>query len=236
MCTAQVRRINQETGRKVLVVARDGRPRWHEVFRNNPRMSNDLGSVRLLNGPGARPYIAGKTAIRWTWQRWEIEPGELYLTDEERAFGAPYTGSVLVEPATKVPNGNKAWAWERWQAVVDAFPGERFVQVGPPGARWLNGVQRVVTNTFREACAVLAVSRACVVPEGGMHHAAAALDVPAVVLYSEFISPDISGYATQRNIRHAGEACGSRVPCHGCKQSMQRITVGEVVENLRESL
>lgn len=217
-----------------MVIGRDGRVRGNEVFRNNPRISDDLGSVRLLNGPGARPYIAGRTPQRWTWQRWDIEPGEIYLSDDEVAFARHFAGMILVEPSTKVVNGNKAWPFERWQKVVDTLSEQRFVQVGPPATRWLSRVERAPTNTFREACAVLAASRTFVGCEGGLHHAAAALSVPAVVLWSEFIAPEFTGYESQRNIRHAGESCGSRVPCGGCIESMRRITVEEVVENLRE--
>lgn len=239
MATAQVRRLHQETHRKVMVMGRDGRPRWHEVFRNNPRIVNELGSARLVNGPGARPYIASKTLTHWTWQRWDIEPGELYLTHDERSFGTPYAGLILIEPHTKrQKNGsnNKAWPFERWQQVVDAFPGRRFVQVGPAGTRWLANVARAPTETFRQACAVLAGSLAFVGCEGGLHHAAAALNVPAVTLWSEFIAPEFTGYETQRNIRHADGWCGARVACMGCAESMRRIEVEEVVENLRGSL
>jgi ADP-heptose:LPS heptosyltransferase len=138
---------------------------------------------------------------------------------------------VMIEPTTKVPDGNKAWLWDRWQAV--ARTRSDFVQCGPADAPRLTGVEFVET-TFRNAAAVLSGCRAFVGPEGALHHAAAALDVPAVVLWSEFISPDVTGYASQINIRHAGPACGSRVPCESCKRSMEAITVQEVVENLRE--
>jgi ADP-heptose:LPS heptosyltransferase len=235
MATSQVRRLYARTGRKVCIIDRRGLPRWNDVFDHNPKLTKYIGAQHLLNAPGVRPYIAAKTSTRWTWQRWDIEPGEIFLADDELAFAESYRGMVLIEPTTKVPGGNKAWRPERWQQVVDAMPAVRFVQTGPPDTPWLHGVKRVAT-TFRQACAVLSVCRACVVPEGALHHAAAALDVPAVVLWSEFIAPEFTGYATQRNIRHAGDACGSRVHCHECAVSMARITVDEVVTNLQESL
>lgn len=233
MATSQVRRLHAATGRKVCILNRRGQPRWDAVFDNNPKLTRDIDAPHLVNAPGVRPYIAGKTPERWTWQRWEIEPGELFLSADELAFAEPYRGMVLIEPTTKVPGSNKAWIERRWQQVVQAMPDVQFVQTGPPGTRWLVGVKRVQT-TFRQACAVLSVARACVVPEGGLHHAAAALDVPAVVLWSEFIAPEFTGYASQRNLRHAGEACGLRVRCHECAASMARITVDEVVANLQE--
>ena len=236
MATAQARQLHEATGKKVLIVDRRGVPQWHPVFENNPRIVRTLANRRdaraLLNCSGSRPYIAAKGPERWFWKAWKIAPGELYLSQAERDFAAPYAGAVLIEPHTKVQGSNKAWIWDRWQALVDC--GGEFIQVGAAGTQVLRGARFVETQSFRHACAVLAVSRAFVGTEGGLHHAAAALGIPAVVLFSEFISPAITGYASHRNLRHAGEACGSRIPCAGCKASMEAITVDEVRTNLQE--
>jgi ADP-heptose:LPS heptosyltransferase len=236
MATAQAKKLHEANGRPVLVCRPNGVPMWNEVFENNPRIAKAHGrnTQKLINSSGARPYIAGKTTTHWIWKRWDISPGEIYLSAAERTFAEPHGGSILVEPNTKVQDGNKAWPWDRWQALVDR--GGNFVQVGAAGARQLRGVHFVETPTFRLASAVLAASRAFVGSEGGLHHAAAAFGVPAVVLFSEFISPEITGYKTHRNLRHAREACGSRLPCLGCKASMLAITVDEVSTNLGEIL
>lgn len=219
----------------MLVVNRRGAPQWHPVFEGNPRIVAAPGRAtqRLLNCSGCRPYIAAKSPERWQWKRWKSSPGEIYLNEAERSFAKVHAGRILIEPHTKVIGSNKAWIWDRWQGLVDSVAGP-FLQVGPAGTRLLHGVQFVETPDFRHACAVLAVSRAFVGTEGGLHHAAAALGVPAVVLFSEFIGPDITGYPTHRNLRHAGPACGSRIPCTGCAESMELITVDEVRRNLLE--
>lgn len=236
MATSQVKRLHEANGRQVVVVNHRGAPQWHEVFENNPRISRDITrhTQRLLNASGHRPYIAAKGPKAWAWRPWDIAPGELYFTQAERDFAAAHAGRVLIEPHTKVEGSNKAWPWERWQQLVDR--GGDFVQVGAPGARALRGVTFVETASFRLACAVLAQSRAFVGPEGGLHHAAAAVGVPAVVLFSEFIGVDITGYPMHRNLRHAGAACGSRIPCVGCRSAMARITVDEVAANLEQIL
>lgn len=237
MATAQVKQLHRDKPVPVLVVDRRGRPQWHPVFENNPKITTraNRGHQPLYNAAGLRPYIVAKAPDRWTWKPWAIEPGELYLTPAERGFAAPFAGCVMVEPNVK-ENGhtNKAWPWDRWQALVDAVD-VPFIQCVPPGARGLvhRRVWRIETPTFRYACAVLAVSKAFVGTEGGLHHAAAALGIPAVVLFSEFISPAITGYRTHRNIHHAGEPCGSRLPCAGCAAAMNAITVDEVATNLR---
>lgn len=220
----------------VMVVNRSGQPQWHEVFENNPRIARQGRVQRLLNCSGSRPYIAAKTQAKWTWKKWRIEPGEIYLSESEQEFAERFEGQVLIEPNTKVLDGNKSWAFERWQALVDKVGRHRFIQVGPAAGRRLNDVQFVETSTFRRAAAVLAVSKAFVGAEGGLHHAAAALGRPAVVLFSAFISPEVTGYRAHRNLYKgaSGLGCGTRVPCTCCKRSMEAISVDEVALNLKE--
>jgi len=236
MATAQVAELHARTGRRVRVVNSKGVPQWSEVFRHNPKIvhPDETGSVcvRLTNASGARPYIAAKLPDRWVWRHWNIRPGELYFSREETLFGQQHGGGVLVEPHTKVAGSNKEWPIERWQEF--ARTRGDLVQVGAATTPRLEGVRFVETPSFRHACAVLAASRAFVGTEGGLHHAAAAVNVPAVVLFSEFISPDITGYSTQRSLRHAGAACGMRSKCSGCRRSMQLITVDEVIRNVKE--
>lgn len=237
MATSQVRTVNERTGRQVVLVDRMGRPRWSEVFENNPRIAREFtrSTERLLNAGGARPYISAKTPTHWHWQKWDIQPGELYLTDTERAFGFAHRDRVLIEPNAKVVDGNKAWPFARWQEVVQKtdLP---WLQVGLPSARRLEGVQFVETTNVRNAFAILARSRLFVGTEGALHHAAAALGIKAVVLWSEFISPQFTGYGMQRNLRKANVVCGSRVPCASCRASMEAISVAEVARAIEEEL
>lgn len=236
MATAQVKQIFERTSSQVVIVDRAGRVQWHEVFENNPKISPVAyrGTQRLINAGGVRPYIASKTPTHWVWKRWNTSPGELFFSDEEKAFGAKHGGRILIEPHTKKEGSNKAWLWERWQELVDR--GGEYVQVGPIGTPALRGIEFVPTRNFRLGCAVLAHSRAFVGTEGGLHHAAAAVSTPAVVLFSEFISPDITGYPKHRNLHHAGGSCGMRTPCSGCRDSMLKISVDEVEMNLKEIL
>lgn len=231
MATGQVKAMYAARPVRVRVVGLADKPQWNAVFDHNPKITGSCAPpVQVLrNGSGLRPYIAGKTTAKWLWRRLHHpEPGELFFTEDERAFAAHFAGRLMFEPNVKA-NGhaNKAWPIERWQIVADQLPD--VIQCGAEGSRWLNGVERVVTPTFRHACAVLSVSRAFVGTEGGLHHAAAALGVPAVVLWSEFIAPDITGYASQINLRHAGEPCGNRLPCRTCLESMAAISVDEVL-------
>lgn len=239
MATGEVKKLYANNPIQVLVVGQAHKPMWNEVFLHNNKIARSPAHRHqtLLNGPNARPYIKAKTDTRWHWKPYGPEPGELFFTATEVAFAAPYKGKVLIEPSVKKStHANKAWIEGRWQELVDATEDIDYVQCGPAGTVELRRVMLQRTDSFRLACAVLSVCRAFVGAEGGLMHAAAALNVPAVVLWSEFIDPSITGYANHRNIRHAGASCGMRVYCSGCRRSMLSISVAEVELNLREVL
>ena len=166
-------------------------------------------------------------------------PAEVRFTSEEITFAEPYRGMVMLVPEVKkIGHSNKDWGpiyWSQLDCLLHSA-GIATVQCGPSGAHWLHNCARAVTPTFRHALAVLSVCRAVVTTEGGLMHGAAAVGVPAVVIWSEFISPEITGYSQHRNLRKAGESCGRRTDCPGCRKSLTAITPIEVFEALKEIL
>lgn len=240
MAAGEARRLHEKHGRPVMIVDRSGRARSHELWTGIPYitdspLANAAGApMRLLNCSGVRPYIAGKTMRQWSWRPFTPTPAEIVFTPEEKAFAEPYRGMVMIEPNVKnIGHPNKAWVLDRWLALSKTR--QDFVQcVSDPSQSLPNNVLKVITPTFRHAAAVLSVSRAFVGTEGGLMHAAAAVGTPAVILWSEFISPEITGYKTQTNLRHAGKPCGNRMACAACRRSMEVITVDEVVDALEK--
>jgi ADP-heptose:LPS heptosyltransferase len=80
---------------------------------------------------------------------------------------------------------------------------------------------------------VLANAKACVLPEGAMHHACAALNTPAVVIYGGYISPAVTGYDTQTSLFTGGDlGCGMRHPCRHCDRAMASIKPETVADHL----
>jgi ADP-heptose:LPS heptosyltransferase len=241
MSIGEAKRLHKATGKKVLIMRADGRPVVSDLFNGvpylMPKPTNACGAYeRLVNASGVRPYIAGKTEKQWTWKPFKPTPADVVLTAEEKAFAEPYRGLVLIEPTVKaIGHDNKAWLSIYWQHLVAAKIAP-MMQAGPPGTKFLDGVTPVLTPTFRHAIAVMAVAKAFVGTEGGLMHAAAAVGTPAVIIWSEFISPEITGYAHMKNLRKAGKPCGMRLNCESCRQSMVAITSTEVGQALKEIL
>jgi ADP-heptose:LPS heptosyltransferase len=99
----------------------------------------------------------------------------------------------------------------------------------------LNGVKLVTTPTFRDALAVMSLADVALVPEGGMHHGAAAVGIPAVVLFGGFIPPDVVGYDTHVNLTGGATGfCGSLDKCHHCRDALAAISVEEVYQAVKK--
>jgi ADP-heptose:LPS heptosyltransferase len=244
MSIGEAKRLHKKTGQKVMIIARDGRPVRSDLFNDIPyiihKPSNAGGPFqRLFNSSGVRPYIAGKTAEKWAWKKYKPIPADIVFTKSELEFADRYRGRVMIEPEINANAGhqNKAWIGPRWRELVQVLNAEGIatVQCVPGGVKPITDTA-ALTPSFRYACAVLSVSRAFIGTEGGLMHAAAAVGVPGVILWSHFITPEVTGYDLHRNIRHAEGWCGMRVHCEECAKSMERITVTEVVTNLKEIL
>ena len=248
MSMGEAKKLHAQTKQKVLILRPDGMPVKSDLFNGVPYLARDkfdaVRCSRMINGPGARPYIASKTDQKWTWRAYTPEPAELVFTAAEKAFAEPYRGMVMLEPNVKaIGHRNKDWGpinWQQLDSALHALGGAAkipTVQCAPQGSKFLLHVKRVPTSTFREACAVLSVCRAFVGSEGGLHHAAAAVGVPAVVIFGGFISPAVTGYSTHRNLfTGSGLGCGIRSDCPHCRASMLKTTPALVLETLKEIL
>lgn len=145
--------------------------------------------------------------------------------------------AVMFHPQVKstFSADNRQWPMDRWQELVRKSP-YPIVQCGPVGSDYLGGVERIETPTFAHAVAVLAKVRGLVSSEGGMQHAAAALRKPAVIIWGAWSPPEIMGYDDHYNISSPDpNAVGWRYSHPACKAAMERISVNEVLQAMRET-
>ncbi|MFQ5954706.1 MAG: glycosyltransferase family 9 protein [Kiloniellales bacterium] len=241
MVTGQARVMQERDPRPVAVRGRDGGARWHGLWDGNPCLAHPravaagLDVQWLDNYPGHRPYVdyGRSSERRWAYTDWRCTPGEIHFSAAERRWASPWRGRrfVVIEPHIKrQASSNKRWGLMRSQAVVDLVRGAgnggpEFVQFAWSGGAALEGIRQVATPSFRHACAVLAHAGAYVGPEGGLHHAAAALGVKAVVIFGGMTSPANTGYDGHVNlyVDGPGSPCGWRVRCAHCDRAMAAI-------------
>lgn len=237
LLTGIVKKAYKKTG-KPVALGRHGKnyledALWGEVFENNPKIAEKpyQGCRWVHDIKENRPYIDyHATGDHVVYKKWDIEPGEIFFRPEELRH--TQTDFIYIEPNVKGSfGGNKDWGFDKWQEVVKRLP-YQFIQ---GRGRKLEGVEQVQTTSFRDACALLSRARLFVGTDGGLHHAAAALGKPAVVVWGGLVGPEILGYHMHRNIRAEGvKDCGSHGKCQHCRDAMDRVSVDEVVNAITE--
>lgn len=257
MASAEARQMLDRVPGVPVAIGDGNRLIGSPVFDNNPRLASaqqlaDGTPVQWLHNYGHhRPYHQPTDHSHkkdksqpWLFTGWRVRdvgPGELYFTaaelDQERESlrMIPPGPFIVIEPTVKrAASPNKQWGFENYAAVAKtlAANGVRLVQLGPSDVAFVPGVDRLITGTFRQACAILARAALYVGNEGGLHHAAAALGVPAVVIFGGFTSPWNTGYHGHVNFYadHPMSPCGERLPCDHCRICMDSIRPAAVAE------
>lgn len=210
-----------------------------QVFRNNPNVAppgseraNDLEWVEFYKGHRVYNHCING---QWIWnEEFSVVPGEMFFSQDELEFAEIHgRGFVLIEPNVpqfKSVAPNKQWPIDRYRRLAERLvkSGLDVRQFKYQGGAMLPGVQGIKTPSFRHALAVLRKAALYVGPEGGLHHGAAAVGIPAVVLFGGFIPPSVTGYSTHTNLTGGAAACGSLKRCRHCAVAMAAISVDEV--------
>lgn len=213
-------------------------PHSETVFKNNPNIARP-GQER---GKGLKwvQYYKGHRIYnslgpgRWIWNnKFRVKPGEFFFDATEMVEDKYANRLVLIEPNLPKKRHviNKTWPRDRWMDVYQhlARAGWFVRQLDYGGPVDITTV-KIPTKNFRQAAAWLKTARLIILPEGGLHHAAAAVGTPAVVLFGGFAPPSVLGYDEHTNLTGgATHACGSFDTCQHCIDAMQAITVESVV-------
>jgi hypothetical protein len=221
-------------------------PEAHLIFRDNPNVAKpgeesarDLNWVRHYKG--CRLYhLPGHGLNRWRFNpEFKAVPGEMFFSDAEKEFAKQFgSGFIIVEANVKTVAPNKQWPKDRYAELV-----QRLVQSGHEvrsfdygGGVTTDVRSSIKTPDFRHALAVLKNAKLYIGPEGGLHHGAAAVGTPAVVIFGGFISPKTTGYDNHTNIFVGDEACGMMKSCDHCREAMNSITTDRVYNEARNRL
>lgn len=201
---------------------------WPELFRNNPNVA-----VAVSNKVAPR-YVRPSYRIEERTREHVLDQliksvglpprgerrVEVFLSREEilRATAElPRRYSVVCPVGKRTVAGNrKDWGVDRFQQVVLAAEGKRFVQVGSAADPLLEGVIDRRGLPVRESAAVLAGAETALLLEGGLMHLAAAVNTRAVVIYGGAVAPEVSAYPDHLNIV-------VRAPCGPCFRSHGRL-------------
>jgi ADP-heptose:LPS heptosyltransferase len=206
-----------------------------EAFRNNPNIATRVESNTewIAYHKGNRIYNRyDAPRRRWIWNcDFKAPRGELFFDGAEMSQCRLRAGAVLIEPNMpwhKPITQNKDWGLANYQELADKLrkAGWRVLQTSY-GKRRLERVERIQTETFRQVATLLTGIDLAIVPEGGLHHAAAAVGTRAIVIFGGVIPPAVLGYPSHINFG-ADDACGKLDACDHCRRVLQSIEVDHV--------
>lgn len=219
-----------------------------QIFSGNPNIAPpgsegnfDLEWIQFYRGNRIYNRQSGD---HWVWNyEFHAIPGEIEFTPDELWFADQFPEKlVLIEPNVpprKTSSANKQWPVERYVDVAMRLKsdGYRTAQFGHDHlGNTLPGALTIKPPSFRHALAVLARAALYIGPEGGLHHGAAAVGTPAVVIFGGFIPPSVTGYAKHANLTGDVTACGSLKRCRHCVEAMVSIRVKHVLAAARDQL
>lgn len=218
-------------------------PHSKVIFKGNPNVappgSERAPDLEWINYYKGNRIYNRQDGNRWVWNYdFKAKPGELFFTADEVSFAHRHEpGFVVIEPnipPEKAHGLNKQWPVDRFDAVAKEFKaaGYRVLQFAYPTAKYrIRNATYVPTPTFRHGAALLSRAKIAILPEGGLHHAAAAVGTRAVVLFGGFIPPAVTGYDMHVNLTGGAVACGMLGRCEHCADAMAAITLDDVLKS-----
>lgn len=175
--------------------------------------------------------------------RLDNERPEIFLTPNEvesareRLYGTRFPIALHTVGAT---TDNKNWFHDRWESTIREFSDHTFVQLGVPSEPPISGASDFRGMKLRDSIAILQCCKAFVGIDSSMAHAAAALQVPSVVLFGAS-TPEVWGHRQAINL-YARTRCSPCIDilrfgrCPYERRCMHDITVDSLVRALRFKL
>ena len=173
---------------------------------------------------------------------------ELYFRDDEekkvneilKKMHGPF---ITIEPQSNDEYCvNKKYPFAKWQDIVFDLQkkGVTIVQIGQStNDHNLLGVINLTGKTsFREAALIIGKSQLFLSTDGGLMHASNAVETPAVIVYTGFVHPRLTGYLNNTNlwIGKPHGPCGYKTFCSKCFEETQDHDHNEIVEAVMNKL
>jgi ADP-heptose:LPS heptosyltransferase len=164
---------------------------------------------------------------------------ELYFSEQEEEEANNIIKNlpddfVLIEPISKTNyTVNRAYPFDKWQYVVDAITKNiQVVQVGLSENQVLDNVINLVgKTTFRTASIIMRQSKFLLSSEGGLTHAATAVETPAIVVITGYQTPKMVAYSQNTNINIATHGpCGMKSKCVLCVEDSRNHNHNKIID------
>ena len=232
MALGRAEALFEATGNPVAITRLGGYARAHDAWKGNPAW-NALPEGQLVprhmaqieDGGGCRPYIKHWNGRQITYDMdYRARAGKIHVTEAEIDWCKIEGEFAVIAPDIKTTaSPNKQY--KHWEKVIEGFPIPVYQLTPDNRTDVIRGAQRYITPHFRQACAVISKARLVLCNEGGSHHMAASMGVPAVVIFGSFVPPKVTGYDFHTNISVETEHgfCGNFDTCKTCQANLETI-------------
>lgn len=147
---------------------------------------------------------------------------------------------VVIEPNSKVNyTPNRSYPFEKWQKIVNSLKDDiTFVQVGVKNSIVLDNVIDLTGKTsFRDTVKVIQLSSLFVSAEGGLVHAATAVDTKSIVIITGYQSEKMVAYPQNININISNhEVCGLKIKCEKCQEDAENHNFKDIVTLIKNEI
>jgi len=247
----------------------------HQIFKNNPFIENPTNidnnkEYNYINDhSGCRGYINYEKSILHRKKKvrflklnstYKANKGKIYFDSFEKKiienYKHKYGCYILLNTAIKKSlTSNKELPIKKWsqlnnmllkRGLKTAIMINNDFSDEDSAITELKGVIKINTKTIRKMLCAIAASKMVVTTEGGVHHAAAALDKKCLVIYGGRIDPSILGYESQINIiddrpifngdSNIRFPCGMFSDCIHCKTIMNNVPTELMYEQIIKNL
>lgn len=151
--------------------------------------------------------------------------------------GRPF---IVIEPGSKKSyTVNREYPFEKWQKVVNELCEHiDIIQVGIEGSRPLeNAINLTGKTNFLQAVHVIEKSKMFLSSEGGLVHAATAVDTKSLVIITGYQSKKMVAYPQNINIDISSHGpCGLKSECAQCKKESADHDWREIVQSVKREL
>ncbi len=153
------------------------------------------------------------------------------------------TDFVVIEPHSNSQwfGDLREWSFERWERVVEWLHDHNYpvVQIGEGGRPVLEGAIDVTGRaSFREAVLLMKRARLFLGQEGGLMHAANAVNVPSVIVWGGLTLPEFAAYSKHTVLCTRVECapCGLRGQCPYDKKCLTTVETSDVIAAVSDTL
>ena len=152
------------------------------------------------------------------------------------------TDFIVIEPHSKSQwfGDLREWSFERWESVVQWLLDQNYpvVQISEGGQPVLEGAIDGTGLSFREAVLVIRRARLFLGQDGGLMHAANAVDVPSVIVWGGLTLPEFGGYGKHTVVctRVDCAPCGLLGNCPYDKKCLTSIEPSDVISAVSGTL